>query len=118
MKRTCVTGSADSGHGASEAPQFSMGELIAGPGKRLKSYNKGDERVPMAKTTLADKLAKVVQRKAKAEQDEARLKDRQRVERTRQLDRAGRPDREGRHRWLAAQSAVCLLPSHRRGSQG
>ncbi|MGC1780707.1 MAG: conjugal transfer protein TraD [Xanthobacteraceae bacterium] len=43
----------------------------------------------MAKTTLADKLAKVAQRKAKAEQDEARLKDRQRVERTRQLIELG-----------------------------
>src|ERR1019366_2521829 len=43
----------------------------------------------MAKTTLADKLAKVVQRKAKAEQDEARLKDRQRVERTHQLTELG-----------------------------
>ena len=43
----------------------------------------------MAKTTLADKLAKVAQRKAKAEQDEARLKDRQRAERTRQLIELG-----------------------------
>jgi hypothetical protein len=66
-----------------------MGELVAEAGKRLKSYNKVDERVPMAKTTLADKLAKVVQRKAKAEQDEARLKDRQRVERTHQLTELG-----------------------------
>ena len=43
----------------------------------------------MAKTTLADKLAKVAQRKAKAEQEEARLKDRQRAERTRQLIELG-----------------------------
>ena len=43
----------------------------------------------MAKSTLADQLAKVAERKAKAEQDEARLKERQRAERTRQLIELG-----------------------------
>ena len=89
MKRTCITGSVGSRHGAAEAPQLSMDRLISGAGKRLKSYNKEDEEVPMAKTTLAERLAKVAERKAKAEQDEARLKDRQRAERTRQLIELG-----------------------------
>ena len=43
----------------------------------------------MAKTTLADKLAKVAERKAKAGRDEVRLKDQQRAERTRQLIELG-----------------------------
>lgn len=55
----------------------------------------------MAKTTLADKLAKVAQRKVKAEQDEARLKDQQRAERTRQLIELG---------GLAAKAGIDSLP--------
>jgi len=43
----------------------------------------------MTKTTLAEKLAKVAQRKAKAEQEEARLKEQQRAERTRHLIEMG-----------------------------
>lgn len=55
----------------------------------------------MAKSTLADQLARIAQRKAKAEQDEARLKERQRAERTRQLIELG---------GLVARAGIDALP--------